>query len=97
MESTGRPPRPFRKRAREGGCGCVVEERRVIEDLTRLPLQERLRLVEEIWDSIVADEDALRLSDEQRLEFDRRLAGYQRDGQAGRPAQEVIEEIRRRL
>ena len=42
--------------------------------IDRLPLEERLALVEEIWDSIVADAGALPLTDAQRRELDKRVA-----------------------
>ena len=39
----------------------------------RLPVEERLALVEDIWDSIAADSAGLPLTDAQRAELDRRL------------------------
>lgn len=56
-----------------------------------------MRLVEELWDSIASEQDALPLPDEQRDELDRRLAAYELDGDGGRPAHEVIGEIRQRI
>ena len=65
--------------------------------LRGLPLDERLRLVEDLWDSIAADQAALALTEEQKAELDRRLDAYQADGSPGRPAKEVIAEIRSKL
>jgi len=65
--------------------------------LRGLPLNERLRLVEDLWDSIAADQAALPLTDEQKTELDRRLDAYESDANPGRPAAEVVAEIRRRL
>jgi putative addiction module component (TIGR02574 family) len=62
-----------------------------------LPLDERIRLVEDLWDSIAADQGALPLTEAQKAELDRRLAAYERDGDEGRPAIEAVEEIRRKL
>jgi putative addiction module component (TIGR02574 family) len=42
--------------------------------IDRLPLEERLALVEEIWDSIAADAGVMPLSDAQRRELERRIA-----------------------
>lgn len=42
--------------------------------IDRLTVEERLSLVEEIWDSITADRPVLPLSEAQRAELDRRLA-----------------------
>ena len=45
--------------------------------IDRLPIEERLALVEDIWDSIAADTTALPLTDAQRSELDRRLAEHE--------------------
>jgi putative addiction module component (TIGR02574 family) len=66
-------------------------------DLGKLPLDERIQLVEDLWDSIAADQNALPLTAEQRAELDRRLDAYEVDADPGRPAEEVIAEIRRKL
>lgn len=65
--------------------------------LHELPLEERIRLVEDLWDSIASDQNALPLTPEQQGELDRRLDAYEKDGNPGRPAEDVIEEIRKRL
>lgn len=65
-----------------------------IQDLT---LEERLKLVEDIWDSIAADHESLPLTVEQRQELDRRLEAYAIDGNRGAPAFESITRIRNRL
>lgn len=41
--------------------------------IDRLPIQDRLKLVQEIWDSIAADSAALPLTDVQRSELHRRI------------------------
>ncbi len=65
--------------------------------LRELPLEERIRLVEDLWDSIASDQNALPLTPEQQAELDKRLDAYEKDGNPGRPAGEVIAEIRTRL
>jgi putative addiction module component (TIGR02574 family) len=47
--------------------------------LDRLRLEERLSLVEELWDSIAADSEAVPLTGPQRVELDRRLADHEAD------------------
>jgi putative addiction module component (TIGR02574 family) len=42
--------------------------------IDRLPIDERLALVEEIWDSIAADTGAVPLTDAQRIELEKRIA-----------------------
>ena len=65
--------------------------------LQELPLDERIKLVEDIWDSIAADQQALPLTPEQRAELDRRLDAFEADKDRGQPVDEVIAEIRRQL
>jgi putative addiction module component (TIGR02574 family) len=65
--------------------------------LRALPLEERIRLVEDLWDSIAADQDSLPLTEAQRIELDRRLDAYEADGNQGRLADDVLADIRRRL
>lgn len=60
-------------------------------------MEERLRLVEDLWDSIAADQQGLPLTAEQKAELDRRLDAHEMDGNTGRSAEEVIADIRRRL
>ena len=65
--------------------------------LHTIPIGERIRLVEDLWDSIAADQDNLPLTNEQKNELDRRLDAYETDKIEGREAGEVIAEIKQRL
>ena len=65
-----------------------------IEELT---VEERLKLVEDIWDSIAAEQETLLLTEVQRKHLDRRLNAYRLDGNPGTPGFEVIKRIRNRL
>jgi putative addiction module component (TIGR02574 family) len=68
-----------------------------MDKLHELPIDERIKLVEDIWDSIAADQSALPLTPEQKAELDRRLDAYAIDRNRGRLAKDVIADIRRRL
>jgi putative addiction module component (TIGR02574 family) len=65
--------------------------------LRELPVEERIKLVEDLWDSIAEDRKALPVTLEQRAELDRRLAAYEVDKDRGRPAADVLADVRRRL
>jgi putative addiction module component (TIGR02574 family) len=65
--------------------------------LKELPLDERIKLVQDLWDSIAADQKALPLTPAQRTELDRRLDAYEVDKNPGRRASEVLADVRRRL
>ena len=54
-------------------------------------------MVEDIWDSIAADQKVLALTAEQRAELDLRLNAYEIDGNRGRLATDVMADIRRKL
>jgi len=54
--------------------------------LKELPVDERIKLVEELWDSIAADQKALALTPAQKAELDRRLDAYETDGNPGQLA-----------
>ena len=69
----------------------------MIADLRTLSIGERIRLVEDIWDSIVADQALLPLTDEQRIELDRRLDAYESDNIRGREVGEVVAALKKRL
>ncbi len=65
--------------------------------LQLLPFDERIRLVEDLWDSIASDQQALALTTEQKAELDRRLDAYELDKNRGQLATDVVSRIRRRL
>ena len=65
--------------------------------LRNLPVEERIRIVEDLWDSIAADQEALRLTAEQKALLDKRLDAYEADGNHGRLAADVVADIRRKL
>jgi putative addiction module component (TIGR02574 family) len=51
-------------------------------------------MVEDIWDSIAAVPEAVLLSEDLKLELDRRLEAYHQNPDAGAPWIEVRERIR---
>lgn len=66
------------------------------EELLKLSVAERLELVEELWDSIADDDEALALTDEQREDLERRLAEADSDPTGGSRWEEVRDHIRHR-
>jgi putative addiction module component (TIGR02574 family) len=67
----------------------------LVAEILALPVEERVRLVEAIWDSISAVPEALPLTQWQREELDRRLAEFEADPEAGSTLEEVFARIRR--
>ncbi|MGH7812255.1 MAG: addiction module protein [Candidatus Binatia bacterium] len=65
-------------------------------NINSLSTTERLRLLEELWDSLSGSPDVMPLSDAQREELDRRLDDLERSGANGIPWEEVLQQIRAR-
>ena len=63
-------------------------------DIAQLSPAERLRLVEELWDSLTPGD--IPLTPAQAAELDRREALHRADPRRGRPWREVLDEIERR-
>ncbi|MEX2515393.1 MAG: addiction module protein [Gammaproteobacteria bacterium] len=66
-------------------------------NLKQLPVDERIRLVEDLWDSIASDQSTIPLTPDQKMELDKRLDAYEVTGDPGRSMDIVISEIRNRL
>jgi len=64
-----------------------------VAEILELPIAERIRLVELIWDSIAAVPEAVPISDELSAELDRRLAEFEADPESGYPWEEVRTQI----
>ncbi len=60
-----------------------------LEEVLQLPVPERIRVVETIWDSIVDHPESLPLTDEQMAELDRRIEAFEKDPAAGSSWAEV--------
>jgi putative addiction module component (TIGR02574 family) len=58
-------------------------------EIRELPVSDRIDLVEQIWDSILEDQDEFDLTDAQRAELDRRLAAHESASNRGVPWEEV--------
>ena len=65
-------------------------------DIASLSSEERLRLLEELWESLFETPEAIPLTTAQREELDRRLDELDREGPAGIPWDDVMKRIRSR-
>lgn len=54
-----------------------------ITDILKLSVQERIRLVELIWDSVAAVPDDVEISPELKAELEARLAEFEENPEAG--------------
>ena len=69
----------------------------ILKEVDQLGLAERIILVEDIWDSIADEHEALGVTEDQRRELDRRLEAFRVSKDPGEPAVETIERIRAAL
>jgi putative addiction module component (TIGR02574 family) len=65
--------------------------------IDRMSPDERLQLVQEIWDSIAGEAEAATLTEAQQQEVDRRWAAHLANPQAAIPWEQVETEIQARL
>jgi putative addiction module component (TIGR02574 family) len=65
--------------------------------IERLGIEERLTLVEELWDSIAADSSAVPLTQAQRDELDRRITDHEANPDDVVPWEEIKTSITERL
>ncbi len=63
-------------------------------DIANLSIEERLRLLDELWESLSRTAEAIPLTSAQRTELDRRLDEVEREGPAGIPWEDVLRRIR---
>jgi len=66
-----------------------------VAEILKLPPEERLRLVEIIWESIVANPSSVPLGDAHRAVIDERLAEHERDPNDVVSRGQVLAEARR--
>jgi len=66
-----------------------------VAEILKLPAEERLRLVEIIWASLVAEPSSVPLGDAQRAVIDERLAEHERNPDDVVSRDEVLAEARR--
>lgn len=63
-------------------------------DFSQLSIAERIQLVEDIWDSIVAESPtAVQLSEQQRQEVRRRLAAHDAEPGSAIPWEQIRSEL----
>ena len=62
---------------------------KLIEQAKKLSVSDRIRLVEEIWDTIAEENEAFELTDAQKRELDRRVEWVRNNPGQGRTWDEI--------
>ena len=60
------------------------------------PAEDRLRLIEEVWERLAAEPEAVTLTRAQEQDLQRRLDAYRDDPRAGSPWEEVKARLQKR-
>ena len=68
----------------------------VLDEILKLSVEDRIRIAQEIWDSVAADEEAVPVTQVQKDELDRRLDDLARNPDAGRSWEEFRSELERK-
>ncbi len=66
-------------------------------DIDKLGVDERLDLIEAIWDSLSSDPDQIPVPDSHKAELDKRLDRVDAGDDAGIPWDEVLNRVRNRM
>lgn len=66
-------------------------------ELEQLSVADRLQLMDEIWESLAPSPDSIPVPDWHVAENRRRLTALETDGDRGRPADEVLADLKQRL
>jgi putative addiction module component (TIGR02574 family) len=63
-------------------------------DIEMLTVEERLELIERVWDSLTMTQDDIPLTNSQRAELDRRIDELEEKGPVGIPWEQVLDRIK---
>ena len=74
----------------------IVDVARTIDELCALPVDDRLKVVAAVWDSL-PEEAAVPVSVEQRAELNRRLDAYEANPEDVLTWDQVLEQLRGRM
>src|SRR5438105_9447983 len=80
----------------DGGRLGRMSKQELVAEILALPVEERMELLEAIWDSISAVPEALPLSDAHRAVIDERLEEHRRNPDEGVCLDEALARVRSR-
>jgi putative addiction module component (TIGR02574 family) len=72
-------------------------QEKILNQIDKLSIPERILIVESIWDSILASQESIRVTEEQKAELDKRLDEYQNKTKHGASWTEVKKRIQSQI
>jgi len=73
-----------------------MDTTKTLGELRKLPVEQRIQLVEDLWDTIADDTigESMAATPELAAELDRRLQEYRSDPESARPVEDVLSRLR---
>ena len=73
--------------------GDITMKKITATDTIALSIPERIQLVEDIWDTIATEAEAIELTEDEKRIIDERLEAYHRNPDLGSPWKDVYKRI----
>ena len=73
--------------------GDITMKKITATDTIALSIPERIQLVEDIWDTIATEAEAIELTEDEKRIIDQRLEAYHRNPDLGSPWEDVYKRI----
>ena len=73
--------------------GGITMKKITATDTIALSIPERIQLVEDIWDTIATEAEAIELTEDEKRIIDERLEAYHRNPDLGSPWEDVYKRI----
>ena len=73
--------------------GDITMKKITATDTIALSIPERIQLVEDIWDTIATEAEAIELTEDEKRIIDERLEAYHRNPDVGSPWKDVYKRI----
>ncbi len=70
-------------------------DKNLLSDILKLSVPERIQLVQDVWDSIAVAPEPLEFTEDEKQEFDARVAAYREDPSRAIPWQQVRARLRK--
>ena len=61
----------------------MTAQERILNQVNKLSVSERILIVESIWDSILSSQEIISVTEQQKSELDKRLKDYKNNPESG--------------
>jgi len=71
-------------------------KKNLLSDILKLSVPERIQLVQDVWDTIAVAPEPLEFTEDEKKEFDRRVAAYRKNPNRAIPWEQVRSRLGKR-